>query len=137
MNTVTVRKEANTEYTVTGAVVRIDARSKDEKVRYRQELPTEIKTLIEGALEEYRAIYSQMNEIDVYASPENEDEWMALKVEARELITEAEKVASAMLTLPVFEQYRQEKEYKPGWTFYRLKDEFGYDVASTVMPKEE
>ena len=136
MNKVTVRKQASTGYTISGAVVRIDARSQDVDTRYRHELPGEIKVLIEDALEQYRNIYTQMNDIDIYASPENEDEWMTLKVEARELITHTEKVASAMLSLPVFEAHREEKGYKPGWTFYRLKDEYGYEIANKVMPRE-
>jgi len=132
MNTVTIRSEASTGCIIRGAVVRIDARSKDKETRYRHELPRAIRILIEEALAEYRTIYSRMNEIDVYASPENEDEWMTLKVEARELIIHTEKVASAMLSLSAFEAYREENGYKPGWTFYRLKDEYGYDVANEV-----
>jgi len=134
MNTITVRREASTEYTVTGAIIRIDAQSKGDEIRYRQELPAAIKGLIADALREYRAIYSQMSEIDVYASSESEDRWTSLKVQARNLITHTEKVASAMLSALVFEQYREEKGYKTGWTFYRLKDEYGYEVASEVMP---
>jgi hypothetical protein len=29
----------------------------------------------------------------------------------------------------------QERGYKPGWVFFRIKDEFGYNVAQAICPR--
>ena len=44
-------------------------------------------------------------------------------------------VVAKKLYIPKLQKIAQEKNYKPGWIFYQIKDIFGYSIAETVCEK--
>lgn len=57
------------------------------------------------------------------------EEWIAQEGE-----THLAKIANR---IAVLQETAKAKNFKPGWVWYRVKDEFGLEVANTMLPKVE
>lgn len=127
--------EAKTEYTPRPAVIRIRVNRKptDELITVHansMEIPADVLAIIERRLrQEWSPIVEQ--EID----PDDMAARWAAHNEAEIVMNDITAEASARLTAPVFEAYREAKGHRAGYTFYLLKDSFGYDMANRVHPK--
>jgi len=139
-NAVKVRwvSDAKTKFVIKPAMIRI--RRSDDNSELVEYYPTNEKPLPVDVFQmiEYRVAndWLPLREELVSTSMDDIETRLRLSREAEDVLADIAAEAGAMLSVPVFDEYREQRGYKPGWTFYKIKESLGYDIATRVCGRE-